>query len=114
MKSGWQDYVMQNGPAVQYHDPRSHGLQEPDQYTLWDLMAVQQADIILAYMESDNPSGIGLSVEVGYAKALGIPILFIDGVSEDKRFDIARSCADAVTSSLDEGIKLLWQLSHLQ
>ena len=37
----------------------------------WDLAAVRDCDLVIGYLEHDNPSGIGLAAEVGYAKALG-------------------------------------------
>jgi len=63
LESGWQDEVMQGGPhSVEYYDPRKTNLVKPDQYTLWDLTAVQQSTFVFAHMEPDNPSGIGLAL----------------------------------------------------
>lgn len=112
MKSGWQDVIMQTVTALRYIDPRQHGLDNPDQYTLWDLEGVRQCDIVFAYLETSNPSGIGLALEIGYAKALGKQIILVDE-QQDRRFAIARSCANVVLSTLDDGLTLLRSMERL-
>ena len=112
MRSGWQDRVKKNCPDIDFIDPRAHGLGDPDQYTLWDLLGVSVCDILFAYMEDDNPSGFGLTFEVGYAKALGKRIVLVDEQMH-KYMAIVRASADVVLSSLDEGIELLCSLNLL-
>lgn len=85
MRSGWQDRVARLLPDCALIDPRGHGLERPEDYTAWDLAGVASADIVLAYMHPGNPSGYGLCVEVGYAHALGKPIVFVDQMQTDWR-----------------------------
>lgn len=111
-RSGWQDQVIRSCPELEFVDPRIHGLERPELYALWDLHHVRQSDILFGYMESTNPSGIGLALEAGYARALAKAVVIVDERSaQDKRFArdfaIVRSAADVALDSLEEGIEFL-------
>lgn len=82
--TNWQDKVMEAAPDDEYLDPRSHGLTDEKMYTQWDLAAIREADIVFAYLEADNPAGHNMAFELGFAHALGKPILF---VNESQKFD---------------------------
>ena len=112
MRSGWQDRVIAAASAHVYIDPRQHGLDAPAQYTLWDLEGVRQCDLVFAYLEASNPSGIGLALEIGYAKALGKRIVLVDE-QQDRRFAIVRECVDVVLATLDDGLNLLKSMERL-
>jgi len=73
--------------AHAFIDPRAlnAGIDDPAVYTERDLAAIRECDGVLAFMSPDNPSGYGLSVEVGYAAGLGKPIAWIDTLGEDWR-----------------------------
>jgi len=75
INSTWQDKVIQSVPELVYFDPRTHNLNNPDQYASWDMHYVKEADILFGYMEKDNPSGYGLATEIGYARGLGKTII---------------------------------------
>jgi len=85
-------------------DPHDCSSKDPAVYTEYDLRCVRAADVVVAFLEPDNPSGIGLALEVGYAKALGKRVVFIDGRPEDKRFDIMRHASDAVVTTVWDAI----------
>ena len=87
-------------------------LVDADQYTAADLYLIRSSAVVLAYMAEDNPSGIGLALEVGYAHALGKLVLFVDG-TDDKRFGIVCSVADVVFDSLDEAVEYLEWLAEV-
>jgi hypothetical protein len=102
-------------PRLQYHDPRSHGLSDPKAYTAWDLEAIRSSNIVFAYLEASNPSGYGLSLEVGYAAALGRHVILVDERSRTDQalgryFEIVRHTADVVFDELEEGIEYLRSL----
>lgn len=79
MHSGWQDYVIGHvGKKALYFDPRSHQLRQARDYVQRDLAFIQTADIVFAYLEKSNPSGFGLAVELGFARALGKRIIFVN------------------------------------
>lgn len=112
-KSNWQDAVMSSCNDFIFKDPRLHNIQSPKDYTDWDLKAVEESDVIFAYMENSNPGGYALALEVGYAKALNKTIIFIEEELDrerNKRFDMVRACADYKVTSLTDGIGILLSL----
>lgn len=114
--SGWQDRVISEATRFEYKDPSKNGLTDPRLYTEWDLEAIRRSDIVFAYLEEANPGGYGLSLEVGYAAALGKLIIFIDEKSvkdeEVGRYlKILRETSNVVFDSLSDGISYLNSLS---
>jgi nucleoside 2-deoxyribosyltransferase len=113
MKSGWMGFVekaVAGFPIVCFR-PDQSGRGDPDQYTPWDLFQVRRCDVLLAYMEADNPSGFGLTLEVGYAAALDKLVLYVDA-KEDPRMDIVKHTADVRLSSLVDPIDFLLSLAR--
>lgn len=103
--SGWQDTLAALLPGHEFIDPRTHGLTNPSEYTAWDLEGIRRSDIVIAFMSSENPSGYGLNLEVGYAYALGRPTIFIDQIGKDwrdKYFGMARSVSTVVVYTIEE------------
>lgn len=100
MKSGWQDrFAACAKPEWELIDPRTHGFSDPASYTKWDLDGVRRADVVVAFMGPHNPSGFGLSLEVGFAHALGKRVIFVDGLRDDWRtryFDMHRQISEVV------------------
>jgi nucleoside 2-deoxyribosyltransferase len=78
MRSRWQEIVISSCPDIHFINPCNHGLKDSKEYTLWDLTGVDQCDVILAYMESDNPGGQGLCYECGYGKGKGKLVIVVD------------------------------------
>ena len=114
MKSGWQEIVKERIKGKDFYtfDPRNHQLENPEQYTIWDLYHVKNCDIVFAYIEQDNPSGYGAALEIGYAKALGKTIILVDekSISDEsfkRQYELIRKTADIVFYSLEEGIQFL-------
>jgi len=79
MKTGWQDEVKRLASGHDYYDPRID-TQQTYYFTMTsqDLEGIDDADMVFAYYEVDNPSGIGLALEIGYALAKGKRIVVID------------------------------------
>ncbi|WP_340111016.1 nucleoside 2-deoxyribosyltransferase domain-containing protein [Maribellus mangrovi] len=117
MQSNWHEIItsrLQN--KFLFYNPKDHELNVSELYTLWDLHHIKKSDIVFAYLEKDNPSGYGLTLEVGYAKALNKTIILIDEKSETDpdfkiRFEIVRNSSSAVFNNLEEGIKFLERFS---
>ena len=80
----WQSRVIQKCGDLDFVNPRQHGLDSADRYTPADLLGVKRCDVLLAYMADDNPSGIGLALEVGYALALGKTVVLVDRSEGDR------------------------------
>jgi nucleoside 2-deoxyribosyltransferase len=110
MSTGWQDRVSPLLAGHELLDPRSWADPDPTIYTELDLAAIRRADALLVQMGSDNPSGFGLSVELGYAKALGKRIVFLDEISGDWRsryFGMHRVMSDVVCTTLEKAAAAL-------
>jgi nucleoside 2-deoxyribosyltransferase len=112
-KSNWQERVINTltGKFV-FFNPREHGLDHSDSYTTWDIHFVKSCDILFAYMEHTNPSGFGLTFELGVAYALNKTIILVDEKSPKdatfaKYFKILHRPSGVVFKSLDEGIQYL-------
>ena len=117
--SNWQKKVITEigKKGFVFYNPREHSLIESKEYTFWDLYYVKQADILFAYMQKNNPSGIGLTLEVGYARAMDKPIILIDEKSKhDKlfadRFKIVRESSTIVFDNLNDGISFLKKIKN--
>lgn len=76
------------------------------EYTAWDLWQIRHADLIFAYQAPDNPGGQGLAAEIGYARALGKTVIFVDA-QEHKYMGMARAMADVVVPTMQEGVDVL-------
>ena len=112
MKGDWQDQLISIlGKQVEFIDPRDHCLIAEEDYTDWDLKGVFECDVLFAYMEKSNPSGYGMMLEIGYAKALGKLIIFAhQGRDNDDRkgyFGMARVCADAQFTTFGHALSYL-------
>jgi len=111
-RSSWQDTVIQEVNGLVFFDPRAHALSEKTEYTLWDLEAIRNCDILFGYFEADNPGGFALALEVGFAKALGKRIIFVDekSRSDDQMkhyLGMVHAVSDTVIDDLEQGIALL-------
>jgi nucleoside 2-deoxyribosyltransferase len=112
--SNWQQLVIDEigGTGYVFYNPREHNLSHSREYTIWDLFYVKNCDVVFAYMQKDNPSGYGLTLEIGYATALGKPIVLIDERSNEdekfkKYFEIVRESSSIVFNNLHDGINFL-------
>jgi hypothetical protein len=112
-KSKWQDriYSKLENDFI-FFNPRNHMLEDPNEYTFWDLHYIKQCDILFAYLEKDNPSGLGLIFEIGVAYGLSKTIILVDEKSDQdelfkKYFKIVRHASTSIFNSFDDGLKYL-------
>lgn len=114
-RSNWQGQVAARlAGSFELLDPRAHNIQDPVEYTRWDLEAIRQSDIVLANMEASNPGGYSLALEVGFAKALGKRIFMVDQVEDPsvkRYFEMVRQCSEHVFPTLGEAIDHLLSLA---
>jgi nucleoside 2-deoxyribosyltransferase len=111
MQSGWQDKVKRVCPYIDFIDPRKHYLTWSREYTAWDLLMLRQCDVVFAYLEKDNPSGIGLALECGYAKALGKTVIFVNEQDHIGKNAIIECISDACYNTLYDAIYFLRTLN---
>jgi len=90
-------------------NPRRHGLSDSFEYTQCDLFYLDLCDIFLGYMQKENPSGFGLSFELGYAVAKGKLTILVDEKSLSdsefkKKFEIVREACILLFENIDGAI----------
>ena len=109
MRSNWQDAVKAALPGFIYLDPRDHHFKEEALYTAWDLAAVRRCDIVLGYIERDNPNGAGLALEFGYAAAQGKALLYVEdpGFPHTRYFGMVRAIADSHFTDMEAALRAL-------
>jgi nucleoside 2-deoxyribosyltransferase len=91
------------------------GITDTKQQIEWDLEAIRNSDIIFAHIESSNPSGYGLSSEVGYTTTRNKSIVLLNEKSKTASeiasyLKIDREAANVVFEDLNEGIASLKKL----
>jgi nucleoside 2-deoxyribosyltransferase len=118
-RSNWQEKLIQefHGQCIIFN-PRAHFLENHNDYWAWDIHFVNECDILFAYMESENPSGFGLTLEIGLAYGLGKTIILVDEKSKsdekfEKYFRIVKDTADASFENLIDGINFLKKFTSI-
>ncbi|WP_082143439.1 nucleoside 2-deoxyribosyltransferase domain-containing protein [Xanthomonas nasturtii] len=113
-RSNWQAEVTSRlAGSFELIDPSSHNIQDPSEYTRWDLEAVRKSDIVLANMEASNPGGYSLALEVGFANALGKRIFMVDQIEDPtvrRYFEMVRQCSERVFLKLGDALDHLLSL----
>ena len=106
LHSGWQDRVKREASQHEYFDPKVDADQRyPFKFTQQDLDGVQWCDIVFAYFERTNPSGLGLSKEIGWGAAFGKTVIFVD--EHDRIAEFLAACSRRVYSSFDAAIEYI-------
>ncbi len=112
---GWQDEVITALVAdagrtdIEFIDPRGNGTKEFAEYTALDKHHVRSCDVVFAFLEEDNPSGMGLACEVAYGHALGKTVILVN--AKEGRYDrFPEAFADVVFRELGDGIGFLKRL----
>ncbi len=113
IRSNWQEKVTSRIDA-EFYNPRTKEVDKIltlTEFGTWDLHYIKQCDIVFAYMEKNNPSGIGMSVEIGFAKGLGkTVILCLEENNEfikDKYLEFMKKASDILFTDLEDAIKYL-------
>lgn len=112
MTTDWQNEVIREAPNHIYLNPCDHGLREWQEYSAWDLNAVEACDWVFAFLNKGNPSGYGMVLEIGFAKGLGKRVIFVDELSlndpvKGRYFRIVEFASDVYFTELSEGIRFL-------
>lgn len=111
MNTEWRETVKEinykNTYNIRFIDPTKNYTDDPDEYAFLDTKQVMNSDLVIAYLEKDNPSGIGLAYEVGLATALNIPVILVSEKLDDKRFDIIYRSASVRCTQLKYAINVL-------
>lgn len=109
LKSGWQDEV---DAALEDHDcidPRDFP-QKKDGHlgetAKKERKAIQESDLVFAYLEASNTRPVGIWAEIVYAVENDVPVIFVDEW-QDHRTEWFTSFAELsfVYESLEAGIR---------
>lgn len=112
-KSGWQKSVKT------HHQLLDPSLKDETEWTMqkigdWDKDAIRESDIVFAYMERTNPSGFGLSCEIGFAYALGKTVILVleknHEKHNDKSLEFLTCFADYIFTKFKDGLLCLNEL----
>ena len=112
MHGNWRAEVKALSDAVTWIDPCDHNLKNEWEYTLWDLQAIKDCDLVFAYLEENNPGGEGMNLEIGFAHGLGIYVILVD--EKWHRYGgMARSVASVAHKSFKKGLIFLEEMLKL-
>ena len=105
----WRDSIIKENPKIKFLDPRNSGSNYELNYTMYDIYCIKECDVLFAYMDKTNPSGYGLSVELGLAFGLRKFIIFVDctDLNRKKYFGMHRVMANKVFTDLPSAINFL-------
>lgn len=116
LNSKWQDVVIKSSNKFVFIDPRKKELginknMSVSEYASWDLHYIDKCDLVFVFVEKTNPSCIGLSAEIGYAKGTGKTIILVlekdNEHIRDSYLLFLTKLADVVFNNLPDGIKYL-------
>lgn len=106
LRTEWRNDVIHNSNHL-FLDPKNRGVDlNESEYPKWNIEAIKKSDIIFAYMEESNPSGIGLSFEVGLAKGMNKKVILCVE-KNDRYFEYLKKLSDYVFSDFQEAISFL-------
>lgn len=125
MRSNWQDQVMNikryPDQTMTFYDPRNKNVENErklslEEYGTWDLHYIKQCDIVFGYMERDNPSGVGMACELGYAFCIGKTVITViesgNLHQEDRYIQFMKKVSHITFDTLEEGIEYLKTFSR--
>lgn len=114
IRSNWQEKVIEANPKLEFYNPRTKEVDRTltlPEFGTWDLHYIKKCDLVFAYMEKTNPSGIGMSVEMGFAHGLGKTVVLVlepgNEKIKDSYLQFMKKAADIVFEDLDKAIEYL-------
>lgn len=106
--SQWRSKIKSLSNVI-FFDPQFKPDKHWSEYGTWDIHYIKQCDIVFGYMGVTNPSGYGLSAELGYARALNKTVILVleSGHAKDRYLQFLKIMADVVYDDMDKGIEFL-------
>jgi len=109
--SGWQEEVKRKCPKYDYFDPNVDADQRfAYRWTAQEIEGMKTCGLVFAYFELDNPSGLGLAKEIGWATMLDIPVWYVDEHERINTFLCA--CSQRVYSDFRKAVDDLKELAN--
>lgn len=107
----WQDeVVVALGTKHHVMDPRVHDTKVFEEYSFLDLLRIRQCDLVIGYIERENPSAAGLIAEMAYAKGLGKSTLLINEKDGERYIKFVENFADIVFNTLEEALPVITRI----
>ncbi len=113
----WQEratrLLRQKNPEIDVLDPRALKSRNLPIEEVADIERewIRNADVVLAFLEGDNPLPMGLCAELGFANALGKQTLLVDGCNNQKSKWLAGFTKSLVFTSLEEAVDSLIRIN---
>ena len=114
LKNDWQEeathLLRDKDPEIDVLNPRVFQSRNLSIEEIADIERewILNADVVLAFLEKDNPLPMGLCAELGFANALGKKTLLVDEYKNHKSKWLAQFTESDVYSSLSEAINALF------
>lgn len=111
-RGDWHQQVIEQCPQFTFQQSVKYGVYDASKYILKELEMIKSSDVIFVYLESGSRDSHSLSLEIGYAKALGKSIILVDEKSSInfefwQDWDMCRYACDSIFMTLEEGINYL-------
>jgi len=113
LRSGWQEKIKNALPQFDFISPLDKDDKSMNvlEYGTWDLHQIKYCEMVFAYMEKSNPSGIGLSCEIGFAYGIGKTVVTVlepeNEHTKDNYLQFIKKVSHLCFDNLEEGIKYL-------
>ena len=121
-RSNWQEKVEESVEAI-IKNPRAKEYENDErvkmkfqEYSTWDFHQIKESNIVFAYFEKTNPSGIGAAIEVGYAYGLGKTVVTVleknNEHMKDRYLDFVKKASHIVFEDFESGLAFLKSLTQ--
>lgn len=113
LQTNWQEkaarLLQHNNPGINVLDPKSLKSRNLPIEEIADIERdwIVTSDIVLAFLEADNPLPMGLCAELGFAHALGKQTLLVDEYNNQKSRWLAQFTKCQVYTNLEDAINSL-------
>ena len=114
MNTTWRERIKHDirfsDRSVVFLDPCDNDTDIPEEYTTIDIHLINTCEIIFAYLELDNPSGIGMAAEIGYGIAKNKTVIFVNEQSDNNYFKFIEVLSTILYKNIEDGIDYLDKL----
>ena len=113
LRTNWQEKLITALPNITFISPldKNDKTMSVYEYGTWDLHYIKQCDLVFAYMERTNPSGIGLGCEIGFAFGIGKTVITVlepdNEHMKDAYLQFIKKVSHLCFDNLEQGINYL-------
>ena len=115
LKPAWRDEVInyfKDREGIDFVIPmelEQSSVRDPKVYVPRDVVLINKADVVFAFIRNGGHKYSGTSAEIGMAKALGktIIVVILNEAKYTNQFNFITQIADSVCNDLNKGIEIL-------